>query len=170
MSTLLESETNSSNSNAASLSSSANQVRAEFAACRVKFRWFGTTKTLSTAQKSQAAESFGAQEKAISAAKRLIDTKDDRYRVLTSVKSTITRYWKDSSLAFPEPGIRLIRQDRIDDFDHKLGGYREELGSAVTLLDEHFAELKQAARIRLGSLFDPSDYPCLLYTSDAADE
>ena len=162
MSTLLESETNNSNSNAASLSSSANQVRDQFAACRVKFRWFGTTKTLSTAQKSQAAESFGAQGKAISAAKRLIDTKNDRYRVLTSVKSTIIRYWKDSSLAFPEPGIRLIRQERIEDFDLKLARYQQELQTAVGSLDEHFNELKEAARVRLGSLFNLSDYPASL--------
>ena len=169
MSTLLESETNNSNSNAASLSSSANQVRADFAACRVKFRWFGTTKTLSTAQKSQAAESFGAQGKAISAAKRLIDTKNDRYRVLTSMRSAIVRYWKDSSLAFPEPGIRLIRQDRIDDFDLKLAGYQQELQTAVDSLDEHFNELKEAAMVRLGSLFNLSDYPESLANEFAVD-
>ena len=161
MSTLLESETDQF-SGSDSLSESVNQVRSDFAACRVKFRWFGTTKTLSTAQKSQAAESFGAQGKAISAAKRLIDTKNDRYRVLTSVKSTIVRYWKDSSLAFPEPGIRLIRQERIDDFDLKLARYQQELQTAVSSLDEHFNELKEAARVRLGSLFNLSDYPASL--------
>ena len=161
MSTLLESETDQF-SGSDSLSESVNQVRSDFAACRVKFRWFGTTKTLSTAQKSQAAESFGAQGKAISAAKRLIDTKNDRYRVLTSVKSTIVRYWKDSSLASPEPGIRLIRQERIDDFDLKLARYQQELQTAVSSLDEHFNELKEAARVRLGSLFNLSDYPASL--------
>jgi len=161
MSTLLEPETNQV-SDSDSLSNSVNQVRGDFAACRVKFRWFGTTKTLSTAQKSQAAESFGAQGKAISAAKRLIDTKNDRYRVLTSIKSNIVRYWKDSSLAFPEPGIRLIRQDRIDAFDLQLARYQQELQTAVGSLDEHFNELKEAARVRLGSLFNLSDYPASL--------
>ena len=161
MSTLLEPEPNQV-SDSDSLSNSVNQVRGDFAACRVKFRWFGTTKTLSTAQKSQAAESFGAQGKAISAAKRLIDTKNDRYRVLTSIKSNIVRYWKDSSLAFPEPGIRLIRQDRIDAFDLQLARYQQELQTAVGSLDEHFNELKEAARVRLGSLFNLSDYPASL--------
>jgi hypothetical protein len=161
MSTLLEPETNQV-SDSDSLSNSVNQVRGDFAACRVKFRWFGTTKTLSTAQKSQAAESFGAQGKAISAAKRLIDTKNDRYRVSTSIKSNIVRYWRDSSLAFPEPGIRLIRQDRIDAFDLQLARYQQELQTAVGSLDEHFNELKEAARVRLGSLFNLSDYPASL--------
>ena len=162
MSTVLEPETEGRSNDESVVASSVNRIRTDFAACRVKFRWFGTTKTLTTAQKSQAAESFGAQGKAISAAKRLIDTKDDRYRVLTSIKSTITRYWKDSSLAFPEPGIRLIRQDRIDEFDDKLRAYRDELDSAVASLDNQFSTLKQAARVRLGSLFNLSDYPASL--------
>ena len=126
-----------------SLSNSVNIVRADFAACRVKFRWFGTTKTLSSSQKSQAAESFGAEGKAISAAKRLIDTKNERYRALTSVKSQINRYWKDSSLAYPEAGIRLIKQDCIDEFNHVLRGYETELNEGVRLLDEHFSDLKR---------------------------
>ena len=162
MSTVLEPEVQNRSNVTGALNESASRLRDDFAACRVKFRWFGTTKTLSTAQKTQAAESFGAQGKAISAAKRLIDTKNDRYRALTSVKSTINRYWKDSSLAFPEPGIRLIRHDRIDDFDLKLGRYQQELQTAVGSLEEHFNELKEAARIRLGSLFDPTDYPASL--------
>jgi hypothetical protein len=162
MSTLLEPGTVDSNQNAGTLSSSANQVRAEFAACRVKFRWFGTTKTLSASQKTQAAQSFGAEGKAISAAKRLIDTKHDRYRALTSLKSQIIRYWKDHSLAYPEAGTRLIKQDRIDDFNQTLRGYKEDLEVCVGLLDEHFDELRDAARIRLGSLFNISDYPVSL--------
>ena len=162
MSTLLEPDTASSTQNAGTLSSSANQVRAEFAACRVKFRWFGTTKTLSASQKSQAANSFGAEAKAISAAKRLFDTKDERYRALTSLKSQIIRYWKDHSLAYPEAGIRLIKQNRIDEFNHTLRGYEEDLQACVGLLDEHFNDLRNAAKIRLGTLFNMSDYPLSL--------
>ena len=162
MSTLIETETAGQTADSRALSSSAHRVQADFAACRVKFRWLGTTKTLSSSQKNQAAQSFGAQGKAISAAKRLIDTKNDRYRALTALKSQITRYWKDSSLAYPEAGIRLIKQNRIDEFDHTFRGYEEELEAAVRFLDEDFAELKDAARIRLGSLFDARDYPANL--------
>ena len=80
MSTIIEAESESQNAASQSLTGSAQRVRADFAACRVKFRWFGTTKTLSSAQRSQAAESFGAEGKSISAAKRLIDVRHDRYR------------------------------------------------------------------------------------------
>ena len=37
-----------------------------------------------------------------------------------------------------------------------------ELDEAVSTLDEHFGELKMAARERLGSLYNPGDYPVSL--------
>ena len=162
MSTILEPETAQRHATESSVTDSATRVKTDFAACRVKFRWFGTSRTLSTAQKSQAAESFGAEGKAISAAKRLIDTKNSHYLAVTSIKSKIIRYWKESSLAYPEPGIRLIKQGRIDDFNDTLEAFRGELETAVGLLDEHFMDLKEAARLKLGQLYDSNDYPTSL--------
>ena len=106
MSTILEPEsTHDSTTTAAS-----ERVRTSFAACRLTFSWLGTTKSLSSEQKSQAAETFGAAKESISAGKKLFDTKHESYKALTSLKSQITRFWKDNSLAYPESGIRLIRQ------------------------------------------------------------
>ena len=39
---------------------------------------------------------------------------------------------------------------------------REELDQAVERLDRHYAELQNAARLQLGSLFNPADYPASL--------
>ena len=138
------------------------RVRQGFAACRVKFKWLGTSKTLSSEQKTQAAESFGADGNSISAGKKLIDTKHEAYKALTSLKSQVTRYWKDNSLPYPESGIRLIRQDRIDEFNSTLEDYREQIEAGVRMLADHFDQIKNAARDRLGELFDPSDYPSSL--------
>ena len=162
MSTILEPEVATQRSSGRSITESADKVRSDFAACRVKFRWFGTRRTLSSVQRSKAAESFGAEGKAISAAKRLIDTKNSHYLAVTSIKSKIIRYWKESSLAYPEPGIRLIKQNRIDDFNDMLEAFRGELKSAVDALDDHFLDLKEAARIKLGQLYDSNDYPASL--------
>ena len=63
------------------------------------------------------------------------------------------------SLPYPEPGIRLIRQDRIDEFTAKMGEFQEELAEAVENLDRHYSDLKAMARQRLGSLFNAGDYP-----------
>lgn len=142
--------------------SAVSRVRNNFIACRVKFKWFGTSKSLTSDQKSKAAESFGAEGTAISAAKRLIDTKHESYRCLTSVKSQINRFWRDSSLPYPEAGIRLIRNDAVDEFNSSLVEFKRLLASGVLVLNQHFSELKEAARIRLGSLFNHDDYPSSL--------
>ena len=94
MSTILEPESIQDSTTAAS-----QRIRTSFAACRLKFTWLGTTKSLSSEQKSQAAETFGAASESISAGKRLFDTKHESYKALTSLKSQITRFWKDNSLA-----------------------------------------------------------------------
>jgi hypothetical protein len=65
-------------------------------------------------------------------------------------------------LPFPEPGIRLIRQEQIDSFNQQMVTFRAELHDAVALLDEHYGELKSAACRRLGDLYNASDYPSSL--------
>ena len=62
-------------------------------------------------------------------------------------------------LPFPEPGVRLIRRDKIEEFVGLMEEYRAELADAVANLDRHYGELKAAAAERLGRLFNPGDYP-----------
>lgn len=135
------------------------RLRTSMAAVRVSISWFGTRKTLTAEQKSQAAESFGAEGAFLSAGKKLLDTSHPAFKAVTSVRNRVISYWKGVSLPFPEPGIRLIRQHDIAAFDVHLTSLKAELDEAVWRLDEHFAELKSAARERLGRLFNAADYP-----------
>ena len=135
------------------------QLRATTAAVRVSFTAFGVRKSLTPAQKAQAAEPFGAQQNFLSAGKKLLDTQHPAFRGVTQVRGKISQYWKAHSLPYPEPGIRLIRRDFLEPFSRRLEEYREELREAVITLDQHYDELRQLARRRLGSLFDPADYP-----------
>ena len=112
MATILEPESDTSLTPRSNTNNDAtSRLRQNFAACRLSFKWLGTSKTLNSQQKSQAAESFGADGDSISAGKKLINTKHDAYKALTSLKSQATRYWKQNSLPYPESGIRLIKQD-----------------------------------------------------------
>ena len=129
------------------------------AALRVSFTWFGTRKTLTPEQKSQAAESFGAEGQFLTAGKKLLDTKHPAFRTLGGVKHAIVSYWRGVSLPFPEPGVRLIRQPDIGSVQMQLTTLRQELIEAVLQLDQHFESLKASARERLGTLFNPADYP-----------
>ena len=140
----------------------AEQLRATMAALRVSFTWFGVRKTLTPEQKSQAAESFGAEGQFLSAGKKLLDTTDPHFRAVTKVKHAVVTYWRGVSLPFPEPSIRLIRQHDIGAVQVQLTTLKAELAEAVEHLDAHFETLKSAARQRLGSLFNPLDYPVSL--------
>ncbi len=132
------------------------------AAVRIAFTWFGVRKTLSQEQKTQAADAFGAEGTYLSAAKKLLDTGHPAFRAVTAVRGRIIAYWKGVSLPYPEPGIRLIRQDEIPTFSVQLTTLKAELQEAVDSLSERYAELRMAARNRLGRLFSEADYPSSL--------
>ena len=140
----------------------AHRMRTTMTAARLSFTWFGVRKSLTREQKEQAADSFGAEGEFLSAGKKLIDTQHPKFRAVTAVRSRAVNYWKGLSLPYPETGIRLIRQNAIDEFVRHMTELREELEEAVVQLDEHYEELTLAARRRLGSLYSAADYPASL--------
>lgn len=139
--------------------SAAERLRSSTAAVRVSFTWLGVRKTLNPQQKSQAAESLGAERDYLSAAKKLLDTSHPTFKAVTAIRSLIVAEWKSRTLPFPEPGVRLIRQDDVARFDRWLEDRRRELNVAVLDLDRCYTDLRLAAAERLGSLFDARDYP-----------
>jgi hypothetical protein len=135
------------------------RLRTTMAAARLSFTWFGVRKSLTAAQKAIAAESFGAEGEYLSAGKKLIDTKHPAFRAVTAIRGRVQSVSRGMTLPYPEPGIRLLRQDQIERFDSQMTDLRAELTDQVANLDSHFAELKAAAQRRLGQLFNPADYP-----------
>ena len=97
--------------------SASDRLRSTMAAARLSFNWLGVRKSLSSSQKDQAADSFGAEGKFLSAGKKLLDTSHPAFKAVTAVRSQAVAYWKGISLPFPEPGIRLIPQGSIDEFN-----------------------------------------------------
>ena len=142
-----------------SSTSPSQRLRTTMAAMRLSFTWFGVRKSLTTEQKAEAAEAFGAEGDVLSAGKRLINTKHPKYKAVTTLRNRALSYWKALSLPFPEPGIRLVKQDHIDAIDSRMQAFKGELLEQVDELDFHYGELKRAARIRLGRLYDENDYP-----------
>ncbi|MEN6498271.1 MAG: hypothetical protein ABFD16_28560 [Thermoguttaceae bacterium] len=142
--------------------SSAQRLRATMAAMRLSFTWFGTRKTLTQEQKSQAADTFGAEGEFLSAGKKLVDTKHPAFRAVTTVRNRAIAYFRGVSLPYPEPGLRLVKLDEIERINAQMAEFRDQLEEAVAGLDRHYSELKAAARQRLGSLYSEADYPASL--------
>lgn len=143
----------------ATSSNHGDQLRTTMAAMRIAWTWFGTRKSLSSQQKAQAADTFRAEGKYLSAGKKLIDTSDASFRAVTSVRTQANAFFKGSSLPYPEPGIRLVPQGSLDGINERMQTYRDELVDAVDALDSRFGELTFEARDRLGDLFNEDDYP-----------
>ena len=163
MPTLLEDPpTRTSNQTPTTIIQPAERLRATMAAVAIHFTWFGVRKSLSTEQKSQAAETFNAESSFLSAGKKLLDTRHEAYKAVTSIRSQIIQFWRALSVPFPEPCVRLIRRDDLQMFEVKMTSLRQELDDAVANLDDHYADLKAAARRRLGSLYSAADYPATL--------
>src|ERR1700709_1472517 len=89
----------------------ADRLRTTMAAVRVCFTWFGPRKSLSTEQKAQAAESFGAEGQYLTAGKKLLDSSHPAFKAVTAIRGQILSHWKRISLPFPESGLRLIRTE-----------------------------------------------------------
>ena len=140
-------------------SSPAQRLRFTMAAMRVSFTWFGVRKALSEEQRARAADAFGAEGDFLSAGKKLLDTRDSAFRAVSSVRHRTVAFFKAKSLPFPEPGIRLIRQDDLEPVSAEMNRFQAELTETVAALDERFETLKSAARERLGRLYSVSDYP-----------
>jgi hypothetical protein len=69
--------------------SPSQRLRTSFAAVRIAFTWLGTRKTLTSEQKAQAADTFGAEGEFLSAGKKLLDTKHPAFKAVTGVRSRI---------------------------------------------------------------------------------
>ena len=136
-----------------------SELRKNTTAVRVSFSWLGTRKTFTDAQRARAADAFGADKGFVSAAQKILDTKHPRFAKLQSLKTEIVNYWRASTLPFTEEGVRLIPRSRIADFQDRMAAYLDDFNEAVSELNNALDELKHAAQVKLGSLYNPAHYP-----------
>lgn len=135
------------------------QLRQKTVAVRLKQEKFGTNKRLTAEQIRRAADEFNTESSYLRATKKLLDTKDEAYQDVTSQLCLAKMVWRMMTVPYPEPGIRLIRKDKIPEFREKLDKIKEDLTAAVAALDAKYADLREKAREQLGELFNPADYP-----------
>jgi hypothetical protein len=140
----------------------AAKLRKDFRATRVQFTAMGTRKALTDDQREQIGQLFEADGAFVGASKKLVNTKHKAYRRVVKVRSRARSTWHDATLPYPEPGLRLLPEAKISWFDDQMRQCRSELDAAVADLDAAFEEMREEARERLGSLFDPADYPATL--------
>ena len=140
----------------------ANRLRTTMAAVRLAFTWLGVRRTLAPEQRSTAARAFHADREFLSASKLILDTKNPAYRAVAAVRSEASGYWRTVTLPFPEAGVRLLPQNSLGLFASTMAGYRERLQEAARELASQYDQMKSEAQRRLGTLYNPADYPSTL--------
>lgn len=140
----------------------AQRLRDETAACRCRRRVLGNTRSLSAERRREIANQYDADPDYIRARKVLLNRKDKRIRECFSVCERAVKYWEAMTVPYSEgqKGVRLIRKDRIQEFEDGMQRLLDELSSAVAKAEEVYqTEILPEARQRLAELFDPADYP-----------
>ena len=135
----------------------AERLRATMAACRVQFTSVVTQKTHTAEKKEQATEAFNAQPSHDTPAKKLVDQAHPAFKAVTAVRGKIGSTWKAMSLRYTEPGVRLIRKDKIKEFDTKMTDLWSELNAAVERLGQAHGEWNAAAVSGVEPLDNPED-------------
>jgi len=136
----------------------ADVLQLQHSAMKVSFTWWGTTKALRPDLKKEIADDFDADEEVLSASKKLINRKHPAYRAMTGIKRSIVAYWKQKTLPFPEPGIRLLPQSKLEEFDTFMESARADLREAADELQAAY-EQNRTLGATLGRLHDDHDYP-----------
>lgn len=136
-----------------------DQLMNEVVGCKLATRRFGVSRALDKDHRRQAADVFDADDALLSAGKKILDTKDTSWRGVTKVLSQAKTFWNGITLPWPEQGVRLLRRKSIDAFTSEMLTFKAELDQALGRLSNAYWGMKQAARERLGSLWNPSDYP-----------
>jgi len=138
------------------------QLRNDTCAVRVHIKRFGIRKALDAGQTSQAAGVFEAEKDVLRATKKLIETKGEAYTAVIRVLYQAKMYWRLTSIPYTEPGWRLIRRNRVEDFRNHMVAFVAELDQARQGLADAYAELKENAKVKLGSLYNDADYPATI--------
>jgi hypothetical protein len=126
---------------------------------RLHIERLNVRRTLTAEQREMTASTFGAESSSLSATKLVIDTEDPIYRAVSAVLSEITTYWRTSTIDYPVKAVRLLPRDQIGVFNKAINDLAAKLRVAAAELQQHHASLRESARTRLGSLFDPADFP-----------
>lgn len=140
----------------------AERLRAETAAVRLRRRYLKDAKALSPAQRETAAAVFSADAEFLRARKKMFDTKHKKVSRANRLVDRSCEIWREFTVPYSaaEPGVRLIRRDRIAEFEDELRRVLDELGAAVAEADDVYrSEIIPEAEQRLGELFNAEDYP-----------
>jgi hypothetical protein len=134
-----------------------DRIKAATTGCRLSIGSMSVRKKITATQQAKIASLFDAELASVDGGRKIINRKlkpvAEMFRILREVRST----WFAYSIPY-EPGVRLIRVDRVEWISETVAKAAEELEVAKNELHARWDEVIEDARTRLGDLFVESDY------------
>lgn len=93
----------------------------------------------------------------VGAHKRLVD--GDALKAIEQIRSEARTWLYARSLPFPIEGVCFVPTANITKIDEKLSDFERRFNDAADAFAGDFAAIREAARQKLGQLYDESDYP-----------
>lgn len=143
----------------------AAQLRDETSAVRLRRRYLGDARTLTVGQREQAAAVFHADPSLLRGRKMIFDRTTKEIRAANSAVDRACDIWRAFTVPYSaaEPGVRLIRRDRIAEFESAMRAALDELVDANAAVEDVYqTKIIPDAQARLGELFNAGDYPSTL--------
>lgn len=138
---------------------STQQVRDLLTGSSLTLHWWRASKGVAGDQKAELCDSVDAEDKGLSATKKLIAPSFKPWKAVTSLRSRIRTHWEDESFPFILPGVRLVLRQKMPSLRRELAQMMEDLEGITRDLDDSLFEILADGRKRLGRLFDVADYP-----------
>lgn len=125
--------------------------------CKLEVTAFSSRKKMTDGQRARMAEFFNADIRSVSGGREILNKKLPEVRNVYGIIREARGLWSNFTVKY-EDGVRLIRSDRIEWMNGKIGELQEELRQAKQALFDAWEVVKQDAQNRLADLYVAGDY------------
>lgn len=135
------------------------QVTEMFSGCSLSFPWFGTMRSVGTANNAAAAASIEAEEHVVHTTVTIIDTRLEEYKNLGRIRTAAQGWYDYNTVPYVVRGQRLFMRDRREAIWEGVKERREVLKEAASKLNNRRDDILAWAQKSLGKAFDANLYP-----------
>jgi len=134
-------------------------VAHDFISVKLSCNKLGNAKTEKGEIKERFVTEIEAESNLISIRKTLIDPKCPELQACLALERSVVEYWKSISMPTPEPGYRIMRQNKYREFCDYVAQQNQALKELAEKLEIEMPLIKERSKAQLGQGFQEDDYP-----------
>lgn len=135
------------------------KLKTETTGCRLELTAISCRRAIGKTDLDRVAEMFEADRKSVSGSRSIIDKKHEYVAPIVGLQAMAKHLVNSHTIDYPEKGLRLVKVNTVPWLHDQVSKIREQMEQAIDQLAGHWEEVKADAQERLGSLYNPEDYP-----------